>query len=230
MEYISHLGSASPARRQYWILGAGTFGRRAAIDLLKADPKALVTVVEQRQGIAPLPAPIRLITAEATGWLQRNLDPQAHRVDSILPCIPRHVLADWLTRSLPPNQRLVPTRIPQLALTLLPNPIAGPPGRLYVSQASSVCPDYCPEPADHCHKTGLPRKQPLYAEINSLSLPDFTIVLVRSHQLLPGLGGLRAQALLDAQQRIRSLCGGKVALATACRCHGVIDFRLLDAS
>ena len=83
-------------------------------------------------------------------------------------------------------------------------------------------PDDCPEPVDRCTVTGRARPLVLFEHLAALDVPGWPVVVVRSRQLAPGVGGFRPSDLLAAERRLCE-AGGQVLLATACRCHGVID-------
>ena len=75
----------------------------------------------------------------------------------------------------------------------------------------------------------MPRPVDLFQLLRSLEYRHFKPVVIRSRQLLPGVGGYRPKALFGALAAVES-ADGPVMLSTACRCHGVLDAFRLSAS
>jgi hypothetical protein len=72
-----------------------------------------------------------------------------------------------------------------------------------------------------CAKTKKKRLFHLYEEIARKIPEGFCPVIVISHQLAPGVGGIQPKALFQALEEVKA-SPDPVVLATACRCHGVI--------
>jgi hypothetical protein len=103
----------------------------------------------------------------------------------------------------------------------LPNFLEGKNGDVYVSHADFICPDACPEPNEFCFFTGQERKRDMYDLLEEIDVCGFHPVVVRSHQLAPGVGGYKPEHLLQALQQVTITRTG-ILLCKACRCHGVI--------
>jgi hypothetical protein len=103
----------------------------------------------------------------------------------------------------------------------MPHPFPVDSGGLAVSYADFVCPPDCPEPKDFCTFTGKPRPGILYQDIQAAAPAGWTAVVVQSRQLAPGLGALRTDDLFQAERRVQNH-GGRVLIATACKCHGLV--------
>ncbi|MGA6925486.1 MAG: hypothetical protein WBY88_07385 [Desulfosarcina sp.] len=110
----------------------------------------------------------------------------------------------------------------------MPHPIRGKTGQAYVSHADFICPDNCPEPEKICTHTGRPRPPDLVRLLRRLDFENVLPIVLRSHQLLPGVGGIRPADLIGALDMARRHSQPLLMLATACRCHGVVDFIRLD--
>ena len=205
------------------ILGAGRFGHLAVRRLRQRWPAAAVTVVERAIRAGPVPdgAGVAVVTADAIEYLARFEDPAA-AWDWIVPAIPIHLAGAWIRKRLSNSGRIEMRPVPEAVAAQVPNPMRGAQGQLYASNADFICPDDCPEPATICTMTGRPRPQVLYDHLAALSAPGFTVVVVRSRQLAPGVGGYSPDDLDRALARVRS-APGPVLLATACKCHGVIE-------
>lgn len=199
-----------------WILGAGKFGQKA-IAALKDKNRLLV--IDQTIPDHPVLAGCDTVRADGIDYLSRHLEAQGPP-DWIVPAIPVHVSYEWICNKLD-NIRPIP--VPPALAEQMPNPFRGKAGELYVSNADFICPDNCPEPADICTYTGKPRPRILYKTLQNLEFENFCAVGVQSHQLSPGVGGYRPQALFDALEAVsQGLKTGPVLVSTACRCHGVI--------
>lgn len=231
-------------------MGAGYFGRRAVRELARRredtrflvvdrDPSRLHLLKQEVTG--EIARRCTFQTGTAAEVLVRGLksvksvrsigsvgsvQPGAHP-DWIVPAVPQHLAAAWyLTGMGPEHARRIP--VPWEVDNLVPGPLRlpSPSTDLYTSIAQTWCPEDCPEPASYCPATGEPRPYDLFSRLAELAnkpeLPDFTTVVVRSHQLAPGVGGYRPSALYAAAEE-RATGGRKVLLCTSCRCHGVIS-------
>ena len=204
-----------------WIAGAGVFGTKAAQTLLKGhEPDTILALDQDTSALAPLSdLKVRTITAEATDFLVKHL----HTPDSpkwIIPCVPYHLAWEWLLKRLGP--RAEPVSVPETFSLGWPHPWPTQKGGYTVSYADFICPPDCPEPKDICTHTGRPRPGLLYQELENMKIPGYRTLVLQSRQLAPGLGGYRSGALLDLEQQIL-LLKGNLLLATACKCHGVIN-------
>jgi len=179
----------------------------------------LVVVDRDEAALNGLEAPnLRTVRADGVEYLVEHLHPD--RAPAwIVPCLPVHLAFEWLKRRLGRLGRIVP--VPDAFGQDLPNPMAADQGGLYLSYADFFCPDDCPEPADVCTHTGLPRRGTLFRDLADRTWPGFTMLVLRSRQLAPGLGGYRPLDLFALEDRARQT-GGRLLLATACRCHGVL--------
>jgi hypothetical protein len=204
-----------------WILGGGRFGRLAAERLSRRKrPPELVIVDPDAERLAGLEGPGRECrTADGVEFVAARLAADA-APDWVVPALPLHLAAEWLRLRLGPD-RLRRHPLSAEWINALPNPFVGESGDVYVSFADFLCPDDCPEPAGFCTATGKPREANLYDRLAELNRPDFPVHVLRSHQLAPGVGGLRPNELLGLLRRT-SETPGLQAAATACRCHGVI--------
>lgn len=208
----------------YLILGAGKFGRLALARLARLDEQARFLVVDRNAralAAARALAPGRgeWVAAEAGAYLAAHLENGASW-DWLIPMIPEHVAFSWLRgRHLTPpawEALAVPAELASLA------PVAsrGREGELYLSRALHLCPDDCPGPRE-CPVTGESRETPLFAELAVFQAPGFKMAVIPSRQLAPGVGGY-PPGLLRAMARDLAGFRGKVLIATACRCHGVV--------
>lgn len=204
-----------------WIIGGGRFGGLAAARLSqRRNPPELVIVDPDEHRLSGLASPGRTLRREdGIDFLVAHLK-SGTPPDWVVPALPRHLVAEWLLARLGP-ERLSRRSIPTELERTLPNPFRGETGDLYISVADFLCPDDCPEPADHCTATGRPREENLFDRLAALSQPAYPLHVVRSHQLAPGVGGVRPHRMDELLKTVAETPGPQ-AVATACRCHGVV--------
>jgi hypothetical protein len=207
----------------YLILGAGKFGCLALERLARQDAAATFLVVDRRP--EALAAALALgiprvagTAAEAVTFLTANLGEDSPW-DWLIPMVPVHLAWAWLLAG--PLRGWEPAAAPASLGDLAPVAWRGPEGQWYLSRAAHRCPDDCAEPESLCPVSLEPRKVSLSDELAAVSLPGFTIKVVASRQLAPGVGGYPPRAL-PALARDLAGQGGRTLIATACRCHGVV--------
>lgn len=196
------------------VAGYGKFGRLAVERLLRDLAGPSITVVEKNaeQFLPEVPDGVRSVHADAVEFiaLSGSLGPE----DVILPMVPFHLAAEFVQARMPQAIRVpFPSALP----SLLPNPFIVNDSTLCCSRADFLCPDDCPE-GDLCTVTGLPR-EPLYLELEDLLVPGVNVVVLRSLQILPGVGGYSFAELQRVVDRVRL---GPNIIATSCKCHSVI--------
>jgi hypothetical protein len=208
---------------RYLILGAGKFGRLALERLARQDAAASFVVVDRDPAALAVRADGGAnregVKAEAIAFLVQHLRGGA-RWDWIIPMVPVHVAFHWLMAGPLAGSDWQPAAVPEVLAQLVPETWRGPDGELYLSRAQHLCPDDCAEP-EVCPVTGESRDLPLYQELASLNLAGYEIRVIPSQQLAPGVGGYPPGRLLDLAQDLSAL-QGRVLIATACRCHGVL--------
>ena len=207
---------------RFWIIGAGRFGQIAVQRITRHIPHATLIVVDQKPSMLDEMV-ITTIREDGVQWLVRTLDPDAP-VDMIIPAIPIHVAAAWLKGKLQHLFHIRPFLIQDAWLARVPHAMQGAAGQAFVSHADFICPDNCTEPANACTHTGKPRPTDLFRLLGSMPTDDVLPVIVRSHQLLPGVGGIYPAELLSALDTVCRNSHRPIMIATACRCHGVVDF------
>jgi hypothetical protein len=210
-----------------WILGAGKFGRMAVDRLTRAHPESDITLVDQNPQVLKrlTGQALKRIHTDGIQFLVENLT-DSKQPEWIVAAIPIHVAFEWLRVKLSPMLETNRIRIPAAVIARLPNALQSEQGTVYTSNAAFICPDDCPEPAKLCIHTGQPRPCNLHEELEALPSEEFKSIVVRSHQLLPGVGGCQPSDLFRALNKVKAATE-PILLSTACRCHGVMDaFRL----
>lgn len=205
----------------FWILGAGRFGSLAAKRILQQKKGCKVLVVDYRDdALADLKdEPLKSLRQDAVDFL---LSHDGKGNEWIIPAIPQHVAFLYLCQQLAKEGTVTPLVVPTVLDQKIPNPTRGKGGVLYGSFASFLCPDDCQEPREMCSVTRKPRKANLYDLIQQIEVPGYQTLVVRSRQLAPGVGGYKLSTLWLLLEAVR--CSEKnILVATACRCHGVIN-------
>ncbi len=207
----------------YLILGAGKFGRLALQRLARQDAAAAFLVVEHDPAALAAARALGISgfegeAAEAVAFLAAHLREDSPW-DWLIPMVPVHVAWAWLLAG--PLKGWETTPVPEGLEQLTPVWFRGPEGQLYLSRAAHLCPDDCPEPEAVCPVSGESREVPLFAELAALKLPGWTIKVVPSRQLAPGVGGYPPRELLALARELSEI-SGRILIATSCRCHGVV--------
>jgi hypothetical protein len=213
----------------FWIIGGGKFGLRAARVLSKKHSSASLTLVEKKEKVCRQLERLGFETVCKDGieYLERNLTIASYP-DWIVPAIPLHTAYEWIKTKLSKTRNLQKIAVPKDLISELPHPINAEFGQLYISIADFKCPENCPEPDDICTYTGEPRRMVLHEFLKSIQRKDLNSVVIQSHQLAPGVGGYTPRALFAALNEIKA-ARGPIMLGTACSCHGVIDAFQLSA-
>ncbi len=207
----------------FWIIGGGKFGLKAARALRKSDSSNNLTIVEKHSAVCRQldRMGFEAVCMDGISYLERNLI-HPHYPDWIIPAIPVHVAYEWIRTKLPACIEPPEIPVPAEVINELPNAIKGRAGQFFISIADFKCPDNCAEPADICTYTGKPRAMILHEFLKSIRHQGFKSIVVRSHQLAPGVGGYKPEELFKALKEIETT-QAPVLLSTACSCHGVMD-------
>jgi len=202
-----------------WIIGYGRFGKIAHKRLLSKAKNLLIVDPFPKGSINSSVAKVEMIKEDGIRYLKDHLRPEPPP-DWIIPSLPLHLLAEWAIALLG-DQKIKRIGVPSELSGLVPNPIKGADGNLYVSHATFLCPDDCPEPKDICTYTGKKRGKDMFKILEELEIHAFSVKVLRSLQLAPGVGGYRPKDMFHILDDIRR-SPGRYLLCTSCRCHGVI--------
>lgn len=204
-----------------WIIGGGRFGSRAAARLSAGHKNRQIVVVDPvRKKLSRLKGPrIAVEHSDGVRFLNDRLTSESP-VSWIIPSLPVHLAWEWCRMKLG-TDRLVRSRLSSGIDRLLPNPMHGENGDIYVSNADFICPADCSEPEKICTMTGQPRQQDMFRRLGALHYKDYTPLVLQSRQIGPGIGGYSPAQLFSF---LKSVLAFKppLLLCTACRCHGVI--------
>lgn len=207
--------------KQIWIIGAGHFGKKAVNAMKKRYPESALTVVDHcSQACDAIAEPdLTVVCMDGVEYLNQFLVVE-NPPDWIIPVIPIHLAYEWIRCRMGPNISLIPIDVPAIVFTSLPNVFPGQTGQIFASNATFICPENCAEPHDICTYTRLPRKRSLYEAIAALPVDEFLNIVIQSHQLAPGMGGILPKVLFQALTAVHQSTMPTL-LSTACRCHGV---------
>lgn len=200
---------------KYIVAGFGRFGRLAVARLKASDPRAEILVLDPKADFSQLDGVegIHALNENAVSFLVQEQHPALD--DVIIPMVPFHLAAFFLLESLSDLREI---QLPPAVESMVPNPYRVNESTLCASLADFLCPDDCPE-GDVCTVTGEPRDHPLHSLIGDLKIPDFTVVVQRSHQILPGIGGYLVSELFKLRDHLPA---GRIMAATSCKCHAVM--------
>jgi hypothetical protein len=200
---------------KYVIAGFGKFGRLALERLIDTAPANGIIVVEHKKDLHGIDDPRRVHTVRGDIVSVLLNSPALEADDMIIPMVPFHLAAAFLLATLPDAREI---SLPQELAGMVPNPWSLNDSNLCCSRSDFICPDDCPE-GDVCAVTGEPRDEPLYQFIRLLEIPGFAVLVQRSFQILPGIGGYSLGDLWKLRGLIDS---GKYIVATSCKCHGIM--------
>lgn len=189
----------------------------------KRYPESVLTVVDHcSQACNAIPeTDLTVVCMDGVEYLNQFLVDE-NLPDWIIPVIPIHLAFEWIRCRMGPKISLIPIDVPEIALASLPNVFHGTTGQIFASNATFICPENCSEPQDICTFTRLPRKRSLYEAIAALPLDGFLNIVIQSHQLAPGMGGIVPKVLFQALMAVHESTT-PILLSTACRCHGVVQ-------
>jgi hypothetical protein len=209
--------------QEFWIIGGGKFGRRAAETIGRAGAAADILIVEKNPGRCRtlLSDGFQVIEADGIDFLKSRLVSPLQK-QWVVAAAPVHVAYEWVRARLPAGVRFEPQSLPAEMDGLLPNAMRGAEGQWVASNADFICPPDCPESGSVCSFTGRKRPRRMHAFLRRIHVPGVKILVVRSCQLAPGVGGLRPRDLFEALHQIQ-ITRPPFILATACKCHAVLN-------
>jgi hypothetical protein len=205
----------------FWILGAGRFGTLAVQRILERKKVPRLVVVDRDIHVLEKlrEKPIETVEQDAIDFLVHY---PVLGSEWIVPAIPVHVAFAWLCRQLAREGVVTQRAVPSILEQVVPNSLRAKTGALYASFATFRCPDDCDEPNEKCTVTGEVREANMFDVIRNIEVEGYVTQVVRSHQLAPGVGGYRLSVLWQLFEEARST-EKNILVATACRCHGVMN-------
>ncbi|MBI5571055.1 MAG: NAD-binding protein [Desulfomonile tiedjei] len=199
---------------RYIILGYGKFGKLALERLSGLSEPSEILVVDRDPEVLPRDTGgnAQWVVSDAVSFLANSA--RVRPEDVIVPMVPFNLAAAYvLARS--SDACLIP--IPAEIIGLLPNRFQVNASNLCCSRADFICPDDCPE-GELCTVTG-ERREPLFAYIQELTVPGCEVLVLRSFQITPGIGGYTFGSLREMERR---LTRGRYLIATSCKCHAIV--------
>lgn len=207
--------------KKIWILGAGKFGQLALERIIRHLPQVEITLVDVRAQVTGAGG-ATVVCEEGISWLADNMR-REETVDMIVPSLPVHMVAEWLKLKSSANYEVSTVPLSKHLVAGLPNPIKNGDSQLYLSHADFLCPDNCGEPELFCTHTGKERAADMFHLLATIDESPYIPFVVRSHQLLPGVGGIYPEDMWSLLDRVHNCLNKPLLIATACRCHGVLD-------
>ncbi|MDM8538748.1 potassium transporter [Desulfobacterales bacterium HSG17] len=207
--------------KKIWVIGIGRFGLLAVDRLSKKYKHAhFVLADSENKKFELIQHPnCTLEQTDGVKFLCERLNPD-NAPDWIIPSIPVHLAAEWCLCSMGAD-KIERIDIPYDIEPELPNPMRGKEGDIYVTHALFLCPDNCNEPENICTVTKAKRKPNMFDLLENIKIPGFQSLVIQSHQLAPGVGGLKPSQLFDLKKKLDQ-AQGKLLISTARRCHGVV--------
>ncbi len=207
--------------KKIWVLGAGKFGRLALESILRHLPEVEITLIDSRATGVDVKG-VTFFCEDGINWLVKNLEREG-APDMIIPAIPVHMVAEWMKEKSDGNATLAPAPFPKHLLTRIPHSLQNGDSQAYVSHADFLCPENCGEPELYCSYTGEERKEDMFRLLADLKDTGCTVLVVRSYQLFPGVGGIYPEDMWSLLDSAHNFLDKPLLVATACRCHGVVD-------
>ncbi len=201
------------------IIGAGHFGQRAW-RILRAAGKKVFILDKKGEAFEHEGGDYATgLCADGVSFLLENF-PRLRPETIIVPALPLHLAFEWLKGYLAGTIHISKRDVPEDFLPSCPHRWKASEGSVLLSYSDFICPDDCPEQA-YCTVTGQRRDKPLNAFIEESRLDGWKVVVIKSRQLAPGLGGYSAGDLAHLGGVVLKGSPGKWIAATACSCHGI---------
>jgi hypothetical protein len=207
-------------KKSYLMIGAGKWGNFARIVVGGLKEKAAeIHLVDIDRDAVSLSEElgIELFTEDGIKRVIRLIEEERLHYEWIIPNLPRHLVFEVAFELVGRERRT--ERIPIPETRGFPNPFMGKNGEVYASLAEGICPQDCQGPYPVCPVTPKPRKRHLYEVLQDLQFEAHEHLVVRSHQLAPGTGGVKSRDLLNLLDAIKSR--GKKIISTSCECHSM---------
>ena len=210
----------SENKDSYLIIGCGVEGTfaRIAVDGLKEKAEEILLVDIDSEAISlcgGLGVSIRI--SDGIEAVVKMIAEKSLNFDWIIPNIPLHLVFEVTARII--GKKCKVNRIPVPLTELFPNPFIGKYGAVFASLADFTCPQDCGGPSPVCPKTGRAWTKPLYELLGDLNFEGYDHFVMRSYQLAPGAGGIKAKDLTDLLVLVNTK--GKKIITTACDCHSM---------
>jgi hypothetical protein len=207
-------------KASYLILGCGVEGAfaRIAVDGLREKAKDIL-LVDIDSGAISLCEDLGVRTHLSDGieTVIKMFEEEALNFDWIIPNIPLHLVFEVVIRIIGKDRKV--NRIPVPLMELFPNPFLGKHGEIFASLADFTCPQDCGGPSPVCPKTGRAWAKPLYELLSDLNFEGYDHFVLRSYQLAPGAGGIKAKDLAVLLALVNTK--GRSIITTACDCHSM---------
>jgi hypothetical protein len=206
-----------------WVIGGGRFARKAVRRFCQKNKEFDTTVVEHDHERCAwfTTLPVTCFEQDGVQFLEEKFSRHV-LPDWIIPMVPFHLAFEWMKQMLSNELKFIPLVVPEEVMQRFPNSNRGDTGRFYTSLADFLCPDDCPAWDHICTVRKKPRPYLLYKKIETEKVSGFSSIVIKSHQIFPGIGGYRPAELYQALHKVKN-SEKPILLSTACNCHGVVD-------
>ena len=200
---------------KFIVAGFGKFGRLAVSRLsVKYNPGDILAIDPNLES-KPLDRPgnVHFLRMDAVRHLSTISQKETDIM--VIPTVPFHLAASYI---LSISNTLEFCHIPDNTISGLPNVYRVDTLNVCCSHADFLCADNCPE-NEVCTITGETRR-PMFEILESLSTEARPVFVIRSHQILPGIGGYGLTELRRLFARLTGL--DQFILSTSCKCHAIL--------
>ncbi len=197
------------------IAGYGKFGHIAVSRLSQENWVSEIVVLDIETGDGSLDNNLQVSFLETDVVQYICALSYIHFDTFIIPTVPFHLAAACLLRLYGAYNLCV---LHDDMVNTLPNIYRVDRYNVCCSYADFLCPDDCPE-SESCSVTGEIRT-PMYNKLSNLEQEGSPVVVIRSQQLLPGIGGFYFGDLMETIHKTSEL--NSFVMATSCRCHAIL--------
>jgi len=200
---------------RFILIGFGKFGRLSFDRLRSTFKSAKFVIVDPNLCLVrdAFDDSTRLIPSDGIEFLANNT--QLLETNLVVPVAPFNIAASYILAS---SHGTGYVDLPAGMSDHFENWSLVNQSTLCISSGQFICPDDCPE-GETCSVTG-ERRVPMHDKIERIKSPGFQILVVRSFQLLPGVGGYFFRDLQSLRQTIQPV--QRYVIATSCKCHAIL--------
>lgn len=200
---------------KFVVAGFGKFGRLAVSRLSVAYPHEDILVVDPHPASEPPEGTgkVHFLRMDAVRYLCTVCEEETETL--VIPTLPFHLAASYILSS---SATLECCNIDDDTLSGLPNVYRVNTLNVCCSHADFLCVDNCPE-GEVCAMTG-EKRRPMFEILEGLSTEARPVFVIRSHQILPGIGGYGLAELRRLSKRLDGI--DQFILSTSCKCHAIL--------
>lgn len=199
---------------RFILIGFGAFGKLAYERLTTHFKASDFIVLDPWTNVDHLRDGVQFIAMDGVDFLAQS--GQVEDSDVIVPLAPLNVAAEYVLLSVKGTCR---TKIPFDMRRFFRVSSWIDEFTLCVSYADFLCPDDCEE-GNVCTVTGESRT-PMFQKLREIPVIGFEKLVIRSRQILPGVGGYTFQDLKKIRDSV--IPYRKTLVCSSCKCHAIIS-------